>query len=104
MFTKKKIQYALIELPTTLDRFIELPQIGDKHYIIMLDDVIRFCLHKIFNIFNYESLTANMIKITRDAELDIDDDLSKSFIEKNLYQCGRPAQRGTSAFCIRQDD
>lgn len=48
----------------------------------MLDDVIRFCLHKIFNIFNYESLTANMIKITRDAELDIDDDLSKSFIEK----------------------
>ena len=79
---KEKIQYALIELPTTLDRFIELPQIGDKHYIIMLDDVIRFCLHKIFNIFNYESLTANMIKITRDAELDIDDDLSKSFIEK----------------------
>ena len=79
---KEKIQYALIELPATLDRFIELPQIGDKHYIIMLDDVIRFCLHKIFNIFNYESLTANMIKITRDAELDIDDDLSKSFIEK----------------------
>ena len=79
---KEKIQYALIELPTTLDRFIELPQIGNKHYIIMLDDVIRFCLHKIFNIFNYESLTANMIKITRDAELDIDDDLSKSFIEK----------------------
>ena len=79
---KEKIQYALIELPATLDRFIELPQIGHKHYIIMLDDVIRFCLHKIFNIFNYESLTTNMIKITRDAELDIDDDLSKSFIEK----------------------
>ena len=48
----------------------------------MIDDIIRFCLHKIFNIFNYESLSANMIKITRDAELDIDDDLSKSFIEK----------------------
>ena len=79
---KEKIQYALIELPTTLNRFIELPQIGDKHYIIMLDDVIRFCLHLIFSIFNYESLSANMIKITRDAELDIDDDLSKSFVEK----------------------
>jgi len=50
---KEKIQYALIELPTTLNRFIELPQIGDKHYIIMLDDVIRFCMHKIFNIFNF---------------------------------------------------
>jgi len=48
----------------------------------MLDDVIRFCLHLIFSIFNYESLSANMIKITRDAELDIDDDLSKSFVEK----------------------
>ena len=58
---KEKIQYALIELPTTLDRFIELPQLGDKHYIIMLDDVIRFCLHKIFNMFHYDSLTANMI-------------------------------------------
>ena len=79
---KEKIQYALIELPTTLNRFIELPQVGDKHYIIMLDDVIRFCLHLIFSIFNYESLSANMIKITRDAELDIDDDLSKSFAEK----------------------
>ena len=80
---KEKIQYALIELPTTLNRFIELPQVGDKHYIIMLDDVIRFCLHLIFSIFNYESLSANMIKITRDAELDIDDDLSKSFVEKS---------------------
>ena len=79
---KEKIQYALIELPTTLNRFIELPQVDDKHYIIMLDDVIRFCLHLIFSIFNYESLSANMIKITRDAELDIDDDLSKSFVEK----------------------
>ena len=79
---KEKIQYALIELPTTLNRFIELPQVGDKHYIIMLDDVIRFCLHLIFSIFNYESLSANMIKITRDAELDIDDDLSKRFVEK----------------------
>ena len=79
---KEKIQYALIELPTTLNRFIELPQVGDKHYIIMLDDVRRFCLHLIFSIFNYESLSANMIKITRDAELDIDDDLSKSFVEK----------------------
>lgn len=79
---KEKIQYALIELPATLDRFVELPEIGNKHYIIMLDDIIRFCLHKIFNIFNYESLSAHMIKITRDAELDIDDDLSKSFVEK----------------------
>lgn len=79
---KEKTQYALIELPTTLNRFVELPQIGQKHYIIMIDDVIRFCIHKIFSIFRYESLSAHMIKITRDAELDIDDDLGKSFVEK----------------------
>lgn len=79
---EKQIQYALIELPSTLNRFVELPQIGDKHYIIMIDDIIRFCLHKIFNIFDYEAISAHMIKITRDAELDIDDDLSKSFVEK----------------------
>lgn len=79
---KEKIQYALIELPTTIDRFVELPKVDGKHYIIMIDDIIRFCMHQIFYIFNYESLTAHMIKITRDAELDIDDDLSKSFVEK----------------------
>ncbi|MBT8295763.1 MAG: polyphosphate kinase 1, partial [Gramella sp.] len=43
---------------------------------------IRFNLNTIFNIFKYESLSAHMIKITRDAELDLDSDLSKSFIEK----------------------
>ncbi|MFK8284975.1 polyphosphate kinase 1 [Capnocytophaga canis] len=79
---KEKIQYALIELPTTIDRFVELPKVDGKHYIIMIDDIIRFCMHQIFYIFSYESLTAHMIKITRDAELDIDDDLSKSFVEK----------------------
>lgn len=79
---KEKNQYALIELPTTINRFVELPNVGDKHYIVMIDDVIRFCLPKIFNIFDYESISAHMIKITRDAELDIDDDLSKSFVEK----------------------
>lgn len=78
----EKVQYALIELPKTLDRFIELPNIDNKKYIILIDDVIRFCLPKIFSIFDYESFSAYMIKITRDAELDIDTDLSKSFIEK----------------------
>ncbi|MFT5848528.1 polyphosphate kinase 1 [Psychroserpens sp.] len=75
-------QYALIEIPKTMDRFIELPSLGDKSYVMILDDILRYCLDDIFNIFNYESITANMIKITRDGELDFDSDLSKSFIEK----------------------
>ncbi len=78
----EKINYALIEIPRTIDRFVVLPSEGDKQYIIILDNLIRDCLHTIFSIFNYESISAHMIKITRDAELDIDSDLSRSFIEK----------------------
>lgn len=84
MFTPDpdEVRYALIEIPKGIDRFVVLPKEGDKSYIIILDDLIRYCMHTIFNIFDYESLSAHMIKITRDAELDIDNDLSKSFIEK----------------------
>ncbi|WP_040254617.1 polyphosphate kinase 1 [Psychroserpens mesophilus] len=75
-------QYALIEIPKAIDRFVVLPKKGDDNYIIILDDLLRYCLNDIFNIFNYNSISANMIKITRDGELDFDSDLSKSFIEK----------------------
>ena len=78
----KEKRYALIEIPKGIDRFIVLPKEGDKHYIIILDDLIRYSLRSIFNMFTVESISAHMIKITRDAELDIDNDLSKSFIEK----------------------
>ncbi|MBK5212462.1 MAG: polyphosphate kinase 1 [Flavobacteriaceae bacterium] len=77
-----KHNYALIEIPRTINRFVVLPQEGNKQYIIILDDLIRHCLHSIFSIFKYDSISAHMIKITRDAELDIDSDLSKSFIDK----------------------
>ena len=77
-----QMRYALIEIPKGSNRFIELPKEGDKHYIILLDDLIRYSLRNIFNMFSFERITAHMIKITRDAELDIDNDLSKSFIEK----------------------
>ena len=78
----RDIRYALIEIPKGIDRFIELPKEGEKNYIMLLDDLIRYSLRSIFNMFPYESISAHMIKITRDAELDIDNDLSKSFIEK----------------------
>ncbi|AWX45673.1 Polyphosphate kinase [Flagellimonas maritima] len=75
-------RYALIEIPKGIDRFIVLPKQGEKNYIILLDDLIRFCLDSVFTMFEFKSITAHMIKITRDAELDIDNDLTKSFIEK----------------------
>jgi len=61
---------------------VVLPSIGEKQYIMLLDDVIRYNLGSIFNIFDYESISAHMIKITRDAQLDIDSDMSKSMLQK----------------------
>ncbi|MDT0690677.1 polyphosphate kinase 1 [Salegentibacter sp. F188] len=78
----KEKKYILIEIPKSIERFVVLPEEEGKQYIILLDDLIRFNLNRIFNIFDYESITAHMIKITRDAELDIESDLSKSFIDK----------------------
>ena len=79
---EKEKRYALIEIPKGINRFVVLPKEGNKNYIIILDDLIRYCLRSIFTMFEYESISAHMIKITRDAELDMDNDLSKSFIEK----------------------
>ena len=75
-------QYALIEIPKRLERFVVLPEEEGKNYIMMVDDVIRYCMDKIFTMFEFEEISAHMIKITRDAELDMDNDLSKSFIDK----------------------
>jgi len=76
-------EYALIEIPSReLPRFIVLPEKEDRKYIILLDDVIRTCLKDVFSIFNFDQFEAFTIKITRDAELDIDNDLTKSFLEK----------------------
>ncbi len=78
-----EVQYALIEVPANvLPRFLVLPRIGQKKYIILLDDVIRFGLKDIFALFEFDSIHAYTIKLTRDAELDIDDDVTKSFYEK----------------------
>lgn len=74
--------YALIEISKNMDRFVVLPEMDGKSYIMMLDDLLRYCLHDIFNIFDFDNVNAHMIKITRDGELDLESDLSKSFIEK----------------------
>ncbi len=80
---ERDIRYALIEIPKGINRFVVLPKgKDDKQYIIILDDVIRYSLRSVFTMFTYEDISAHMIKITRDAELDIDNDLTKSFIEK----------------------
>ena len=75
--------YALIEMPKDAKRFVVLPKNGDgKQYIMMLDDLIRYHFHIIFSFFNYKSIQAHMVKITRDAELDLEEDVSISYLEK----------------------
>ena len=78
----KRNQFALIEIPKELDRFILLPQLGNKQYVMFLDDLIRYHFHIIFNFNEFTSITSHMIKVTRDAELDMEGDVSKSYINK----------------------
>ena len=76
------VQNAIIRFPRNLDRFVILPSDSKEQNIIMIDDIIRFHLKDIFKIFNPKSIEANMVKASRDAELDFDDDISKSYLDK----------------------
>ena len=79
----EKFAYALVRIPNlSMSRFLVLPEKKRKKYVMMLDDIIRYCMPDIFPLFNYDLFQAHTIKVTRDAELDLDDDISKSFIEK----------------------
>ena len=76
-----KDNYALIEIPSAVSRFLILPEFNKCKYVILIDDVIRYCLQDIFYIFDYDVFNAYTIKFTRDAEIDIDNDVSKSLME-----------------------
>lgn len=81
--SENKNKFSLIEIPTdVLPRIIVLPSKTDKKSIILLEDIIRFCLNDIYSIFDYETIEGYTIKLTRDSELDIDSDMSKSWLEK----------------------
>ncbi|MBX2921304.1 MAG: polyphosphate kinase 1 [Chitinophagaceae bacterium] len=78
-----KKKYALVEVPTRLmSRFVILPSQAGQHYIILLEDVIRFCLPQIFSFLGYDKYTAHVFKVTRDAEFDLDTDLSIPYTQK----------------------
>ncbi len=78
-----EVKYALLVIPTdVIPRFLVLPEKNGKKFFILLDDVIRYNLNDIFYIFKFDQIDAYTIKVTLDAELDIDNDVSKSFIER----------------------
>jgi len=76
------VQHAIIHIPKDLKRFVELPSNDSNRYVMMIDDLIRCHLKEIFKLFKPNEIQANMIKISRDAELDFDDDISKSYLDK----------------------
>ena len=75
-------RFALVSVPRRLPRFILLPGKEGDQNIILLEDLIRFCLPYIFSYFSYNVFSAHIIKVTRDAEIDIDNDISTSLIQK----------------------
>lgn len=93
MDVEEKSQYALIEVPTSnVPRFVIIPSADDRTYIILLEDIIRYELRDIFYMFDFEVIESYIIKITRDAELDIDDDVAESYmrtVAKSLERRGQ---------------
>ena len=82
-FNKDKVRYAILEIPKSLNRFVVLPHTADSSKkVILLDDIIRLNLTDIFYIFQFDQIEAYTFKISRDAELDFDIDISKSFYQK----------------------
>ena len=78
-----KRMYSIIEVPTRVqDRFVILPSPDEEHHIILLEDVIRFNLPEIFSYFGYDNYQSGVFKVTRDAEIDIDNDISTTLIQK----------------------
>ena len=76
-------KFSVIEVPTRFTaRFIILPSPDNEHHIILLEDVIKFNLPEIFSYFGYDQYQANIFKVTRDAEIDIDNDISTTLIQK----------------------
>ncbi|MBS1666552.1 MAG: polyphosphate kinase 1 [Bacteroidetes bacterium] len=79
-----KKKYALVEVPSrALGRFVKLPSPQpDEHHIILLEDVIRYNLPSVFSYFGYDRYESWVFKVTRDAEIDMDNDVSTSIIQK----------------------
>lgn len=80
---KKSFDYALIALPVAeCGRFVRLPDKEGKSFLMYLDDVIRYCLPMIFSGLNYETFEAYAFKFTKDAEMEIDNDLRNGMLQK----------------------
>jgi polyphosphate kinase len=76
--------YAIIEIPSRfVGRFVLLPtEDPEEKNVMLLEDVITFNLPHIFSYFGYDEFAAHAFKVTKDAELDLDNDIKTNFAEK----------------------
>ena len=80
---KPKVDYALIAMPDKeLGRFVRLPKSDGMENIMYLDDVIRYCLPMIFIGEGKATYEAYSFKFTKDAEMEMDNDLNSGVMQK----------------------
>ncbi len=76
-------RYALIEIPTkVLPRFVILPSEEGQTDIVLLEDIIRFNLPSLFAPFGFNRFLGYVIKLTRDAELELDNDVNTNLLDE----------------------
>ncbi|MFN0034937.1 MAG: polyphosphate kinase 1 [Saprospiraceae bacterium] len=74
-------EYALVKIPSDqLPRFVSLPTRGERHDVVLLDDIVRHSVSRLFP--GYDIQDTYSIKLSRDAELDIDDEFSGDLVQK----------------------
>ena len=76
-------KFALIEIPSrSIGRFVILPSAPGTKSIILLEDIVKFNLPIIFSHFKFNKFDAHVFKITKDAEIDLDQEVGINFVEK----------------------
>jgi len=76
-------KFALIEVPSrSVGRFIILPSKNGNTTVMLLEDLIEFNLPIIFSHFKFNKFDAHVFKITKDAEIDLDQEIGANFIDK----------------------
>lgn len=79
----KRSYYALLPLPVSrVGRFVRLPDRDGRSYLMYLDDVVRCCLPLLFPGLHFDHYEAYSFKFTKDAEMEIDNDLRNGLLQK----------------------
>ncbi|MCG7570584.1 polyphosphate kinase 1 [Pseudoalteromonas ruthenica] len=82
----EKSHYALLEVPTNrLPRFVQLPAEKTRRHktIVLLDDIILYYLEQVFaSFFSFDAIRGFAIKLTRDAEYNLDDEIEEGLLDK----------------------